>query len=339
MNRATAAAGKDCAVCQSPVEIRDRRVLITGASLHAFCSPQCARAHALESPQRTLRGELRRRRLLLAGRIAFCATVAAPFALLTSGSGGDQSWQVPVVAHGEDPAAAQQLLGPSLSSEQELLKEIASDVWIHPLDGPVRRMPISDGRVFGAERPGERPAECRSGHCGVDIGGEVFGEPVHAVHDGIIDRVQRGPNEDHGGLYVRIAHRDGKVFSQYFHLAGIPRRIVLGLAVKAGEVIGLVGESGVKHSTAHLHFTLSVKPSSTMKEQYIDPESLIAIWPLRIPLTATASVLNPSAAPGIPRGPGKQLRGKQRLASRPHNNLPRLPQAPAEGTSGDAAAD
>jgi murein DD-endopeptidase MepM/ murein hydrolase activator NlpD len=211
-------------------------------------------------------------------------------------------------------------------------------VWIHPLDGPVRRMPISDGRVFGAERPGERPAECRSGHCGVDIGGEVFGEPVHAAHDGVIDRVQRGPNEDHGGLYVRIAHRDGTVFTQYFHLAAIPRRIVTGLAVKAGEVIGLVGESGVKHSKAHLHFTLSVKPSPTMKEQYIDPESLIAIWPLRVPTAAPSMVLHAEAAPGIPRGPGP-WRKKPKLAARPHaHELPRLPSQPADH-AGDAEAD
>src|SRR5262249_3521926 len=80
------------------------------------------------------------------------------------------------------------------------------DAWIHPLDGPIRRMPMHDGRVFGAERPGERPVECAGGHCGVDLG-ETWGEPVMAVHDGVIDRVQRGPNPDHGGMYVRIAHR------------------------------------------------------------------------------------------------------------------------------------
>ena len=38
-------------------------------------------------------------------------------------------------------------------------------------------------------------------------------------------------------------------------------------------------------------FPLSVKPASTDKEQYIDPEALIAIWPLRLPVTATAGAL------------------------------------------------
>src|SRR5262249_54873488 len=122
--------------------------------------------------------------------------------------------------------------------------EIAADTWLHPLSGPVRRMPVHDSRVFGAERPGDRPVECRSGHCGVDLG-EVWGEPVLAVHGGVIDRVQRAPNPDHGGHYVRIAHRHGMVFTQYFHLAAIPRRIEKGVVVKAGEVIGIVGDTGV----------------------------------------------------------------------------------------------
>ena len=183
------------------------------------------------------------------------------------------------------------------------MAEIAGDAWIHPLDGPQRQMPLRDGRVFGAERPGERPAECRSGHCGVDIGGDVWGEPVHAAHDGVVDRVQRGPNEEHGGLYVRLAHHDGTIFTQYFHLAAIPRRIEVGMKVRVGEVIGLLGDSGVKHSTAHLHFTVSVRPSPLLTEQYIDPEPLIALWPLRLSVPGSlAGAVNASAAPGVPLG-------------------------------------
>jgi murein DD-endopeptidase MepM/ murein hydrolase activator NlpD len=314
--------GKDCAVCHEPVEIRDEDVLIKPATLHAYCSPACAHAHERRDPQPTLRREVQRRQMLSRARVALQIAVALPFVLLTSGGHSALSWQPPAPPKPDEEA-----------SERELVQLIADDVWIHPLDGPVRRMPISDGRVFGAERPGERPVECRSGHCGVDIGGEVFGEPVHAAHDGVIDRVQRGPNEDHGGLYVRISHRDGQVFSQYFHLAAIPRRIVVGLPVKAGEVVGLVGESGVKHSKAHLHFTLSVKPAGAAKEQYIDPEPLIALWPLRVPApTKLASGVDIGAAPGIPRGAGN--RRSKRVASRA-KQLPRLPEpaAPGDGES------
>ena len=72
---------------------------------------------------------------------------------------------------------------------------------------------------------------------------------MHASHDGVVDRVQRGANEPHGGHYVRIAHRDGTVFTQYFHLAAVPRWVEAGVPVKAGDVIGLLGDTGVKEST------------------------------------------------------------------------------------------
>jgi murein DD-endopeptidase MepM/ murein hydrolase activator NlpD len=201
------------------------------------------------------------------------------------------------IAPPEEPA-----FGPAWPpSESDWMSEIAHDAWLHPLDGPARRMPIRDARVFGAERPGDRPGECRGGHCGVDLGGEVWGEPVHAAHDGVVDRVQRGPNEEHGGLYVRLSHRGGTIFTQYFHLAAIPKWIQPGVKVKMGEVVGLLGDTGVKHSSAHLHFTVSVKPSADQVERYIDPEPLVALWPLRMPVNGTAMV-SAEAAPGVPLG-------------------------------------
>jgi murein DD-endopeptidase MepM/ murein hydrolase activator NlpD len=171
------------------------------------------------------------------------------------------------------------------------------------MPGPFRRMPVRDSRVFGAERPGDRPIECRKGHCGIDLGGEIWGEQVHAAHDGTVDRVQRGANDLHGGHYVRLAHRNGTVFTQYFHLAAIPRWVQPGVSVKAGEVIGLLGDTGVKESTAHLHFTVSVRPATDWPEQYIDPEPLVALWPLRIPFEGTAlGLVSTAGRVGVPLG-------------------------------------
>ena len=218
-------------------------------------------------------------------------------------------------------------------SDADVMTELAQDAWFHPLAGPDRRMPISDGRVFGAERPGERPAECRSGHCGVDIGGEQWGEPVMAAHDGVVDRVVRGPNEDHGGLYVRIAHRGGTVFTQYFHLAAIPRKLTPGMAVKAGEVIGLLGDSGVKESKPHLHFTVSVRPSAELPERYIDPEPLIALWPLRMGAGRVIGIVA-DARPGLPRGASGRKR--KPAHARPKPEVPDVSSAsPEEPPSAD----
>ena len=160
------------------------------------------------------------------------------------------------------------------------MRALLDDLWVHPLAGPKRRMPIRVSRIFGAERDGDRPRECRAGHCGVDLGGERWGEAVLAAHDGVVDRVQRGKNDEHGGMYVRIAHRDRTVFTQYFHLAAIPRTLEPGMKVKAGETIGLLGDTGVRESGPHLHFTVSVKADGK-EERYVDPEPLVALWPVR----------------------------------------------------------
>jgi murein DD-endopeptidase MepM/ murein hydrolase activator NlpD len=175
-------------------------------------------------------------------------------------------------------------------------------VWIHPLLGPTRRMPLRGSRLFGAERLGDRPSECLRGHCGVDLGGKL-GEPVLAVHDGVVDKVQRASNSDHGGHYVRIAHRDGNIFSQYFHLGPIPRTLQPGTVVKAGDVIGYVGMTGVKRSGPHLHFTMAIQEKPGIASgltRYVDPEPLVALWPVRLPAAAEGEAARLSA--GVPVG-------------------------------------
>jgi murein DD-endopeptidase MepM/ murein hydrolase activator NlpD len=178
---------------------------------------------------------------------------------------------------------------------------LAGDIWIHPLAGPERRMPERDSRLFGAERVGDRPQECRGGHCGVDLAG-AYGEPVYAVHDGVVDRVQRALNPDHGGRYVRLAHRDGTIITQYFHLSEIPKRIVEGAQVKVGDVVGFVGLTGVKHSEPHLHFTIEVQNPMGQEARYLDPEPLIALWPLRVSSKGDDRLHVSTAPPGLARG-------------------------------------
>jgi hypothetical protein len=93
------------------------------------------------------------------------------------------------------------------------------------------------------------------------------------------------------------------VFTQYFHLAAIPRGLERGSIVKAGDVIGLVGDTGVKESGPHLHFAMSIKPGKDWPERYIDPEPLIALWPLRVPVDGSEIGLVNTVAPiGAPLG-------------------------------------
>ena len=275
-----------CPACSGPVDVRTPHVAVYQGSVRTYCSAACLEARdpipvevvSLEPPKR--------KRRIWTWLIVGLAV-----------GGGSTAWflqrdleeleapPLPSVISTQAPADPEPNAPPKSDPQQEadnaLVTELMHDAWIHPLAGPTRRMPHNHNGAFGAERAGERPPECVSGHCGVDVGNE-WGERVYAVHDGVIDFVQRGPNEDHGGEFVRIAHRDGTLFSWYFHLAAIPRSIRAGDKVKAGQLIGLLGDTGVKHSAPHLHFALSVR-TGKHAERYLDPEPLIAIWPLWIP--------------------------------------------------------
>ena len=288
-----------CARCGGPVDVRSRHLVIDGSAVRSFCSQNCA-----SSPIELAPPEAKPRRYSPARHLLHVAVGVSMLAFTSGYTPPKRSTPAAVAVASAAPVAPPEepAFGPAWPpSESDWMAEIAHDAWLHPLAGPARRMPIRDARVFGAERPGDRPGECRGGHCGVDLGGEVWGEPVHAAHDGVVDRVQRGPNEEHGGLYVRLSHRGGTIFTQYFHLAAIPKWIQPGVKVKMGEVVGLLGDTGVKHSSAHLHFTVSVKPSAEVVERYIDPEPLVALWPLRMPVNGTAMV-SAEAAPGVPLG-------------------------------------
>jgi len=131
-----------------------------------------------------------------------------------------------------------------------------------PLDAPPRKVTsvMQDDRSNGRRR-----------HKGIDFA-STHGEPVRAVaagrvvFAGIDRRIGTGlnltPQElgtvtlkdlGPGGLFVMILHAGG-VRSAYMHLAEYT--VKRGQSVKAAEVIGLVGRSGMEESRPHLHFEL-----------------------------------------------------------------------------------
>ena len=306
-----------CEICSDSL-LGERYVRAEGALLFFLCSEPCSRALARQRSARRWAARRRYTKTLAVGAI-----LASGFLTPHEGPPGRPRIKVATAAAAAAARSAREARADRLQpgwygpewppTEQSLLAALGRDAWVHPLAGPVRRMPLRDSRVFGAERPGARPAECRNGHCGVDLGGEIWGEHVHAVHDGVVDWVQRGPNPDHGGEYVRLSHRNGTVFTQYFHLAAIPRELQKGTPVKGGQVIGLLGDSGVKESTAHLHFTIAVRPSKETPERYIDPEPLIALWPLRVPIDGSeAGLVTTVARPGLPLGSAPLASGHKR---------------------------
>lgn len=131
-----------------------------------------------------------------------------------------------------------------------------------PLDGCPRK--VTGG--LGDIREGGKRA-----HKGIDFV-SIRGEPVRAVADGwvvyagvdapgkgakkvtldksgTIRKSSMGP----GGLFVEIQHKD-KLMSEYMHLLNF--LVQDGQWVKAGQIIGHVGDSGIKIDVPHLHFQL-----------------------------------------------------------------------------------
>lgn len=107
---------------------------------------------------------------------------------------------------------------------------------------------------------GETTGRCGSGeaHKGIDFAAAI-GTPIYAAHDGIVTRVYDNskncyPNcssSDGVGIGFRIDHQDG-TYSMYMHMS---QRADLhkGDTVKAGQLIGYVGNSG-SSTGPHLHF-------------------------------------------------------------------------------------
>ena len=115
--------------------------------------------------------------------------------------------------------------------------------YVFPVYGP-----CSFGDTFGAPRPW-----ITSGwHHGEDIFAQL-GTPLLAVADGTVFSV--GWN-DLGGYRLWLRDRDGNEF-YYAHLSAFSPFAVNGAQVKAGTVLGFMGNSGDAETTPyHLHFEI-----------------------------------------------------------------------------------
>ncbi len=113
------------------------------------------------------------------------------------------------------------------------------------------------GAGWGADR-GKRQ------HLGIDLGGKR-GTPIYAIEDGVIDRTKLQSN---GALQIVMRGRSGSKF-YYGHMDKV--LIKGGQRVEAGEVIGLMGDTGSPGSV-HLHFEYW---RSGGESAAVDPEELI----------------------------------------------------------------
>lgn len=97
-------------------------------------------------------------------------------------------------------------------------------------------------------------------HHGIDVISVTGICPAIAVADGEVVRVQDGVlGHDEtvytAGNFVRIKHPNG-LYSRYLHLAPNSICVKLGQKVKAGDKLGVIGDTGYSFGT-HLHFDVN----------------------------------------------------------------------------------
>ena len=88
-------------------------------------------------------------------------------------------------------------------------------------------------------------------HLGVDIIAPE-GKLLYAVADGTITKVYGDYPGSLAGNGVRLTMGDGTYFF-YAHMSGVAKGIKVGTKVKAGQIVGAVGDTG-SSGTPHLHF-------------------------------------------------------------------------------------
>ena len=149
--------------------------------------------------------------------------------------------------------------------------------------------------------PTARSAPTSSYHHGDDIFGEL-GQPIVALADGTIFSL--GWNKI-GGNRLWLRDRQGNAF-YYAHLSAFSTLVFNGARVKAGQVIGFMGNTGDAEGTpTHLHF--EVHPVSLL---YLGYDGAIDPTPFLDACAAAAAAAVPD-----PAGLGAERHRRQRRAA------------------------
>jgi murein DD-endopeptidase MepM/ murein hydrolase activator NlpD len=144
-----------------------------------------------------------------------------------------------------------------------------------PLGSTHYVFPVTGHSSFGDTYGGFRSDVPGNWHHGDDIFAPL-GTPVVAVADGTVNRVGW---QKIGGWRIWVDDKDGNRF-YYAHLSGYTRAVIRSKQVKAGQVIGFVGNSGDAITTPpHLHF--EIHPNRFSKWGYdgaVDPTRYLEGW-------------------------------------------------------------
>lgn len=143
------------------------------------------------------------------------------------------------------------------------------------------------------------------GHEGIDIRA-YSGSQLYAVWDGVVTRIDAGPNYGNYGYSMRIRYEWQGVIHEVIYAHGVPgsARFSVGDPVKRGDVIMLADATGnVQQGRAHLHLSLKL-----LGKTYVDigPNGIVRVWPNNLhdptPYLLPGSVPEPPRYATLPEG-------------------------------------
>lgn len=213
------------------------------------------------------------RSVALRSLLAATATlIAGSPALGAAATGSTTSSPAPTLP----PVVAIPQVGPPSASSS------APETYVFPVFGAGATF-TSD---YGAPRAGT------GWHQGNDIFAPI-GVPVLAVADGVLSKV--GVNTL-GGNRLWLTDDLGNAY-YYAHLSGYASNVADGLRVRAGEIIGFVGNTGQAITTPpHLHFEIHPGDGAS-----VDPYPFLTAWKrgTSVSLGFSAAVVSRGQAPAV----------------------------------------
>ena len=138
-----------------------------------------------------------------------------------------------------------------------------------PVSGVLQEKHSADMQVFS-----DTMGDYRT-HIGIDIG-TVAGASVAAMADGVISQVWEDVSM---GQCIAVAH-NGNAYTIYKNLSvTLPDNVKVGTAVKAGDVIGTVGESAMVEISEepHLHLEMTVNGLAVDPTEYLDEDAMATL--------------------------------------------------------------
>ena len=188
----------------------------------------------------------------------------------------------------EPPSTGESVPGGPVRVAPEVTAPLTAGGFVFPVYGTA-----SYGDSFGAPRP-DAPG---GWHHGEDLFAPL-GTPVLAVADGVLHTV--GYNRL-GGYRLWLRDREGNQF-YYAHLSAYSPLAVEGRSVRAGDVIGFVGDTGDADGGApHLHF--EIHPASMLGLGYdgvVAPYPILLAWQRASDVSFAAGRIYVPAAGGLP---------------------------------------